>query len=403
MKRRNLLKNLLLIASSTAISLLIVFIAGEMYFRLSFDASNSGPPSSWYEFHETRGTALTPGEYSYVDIAAFRDVEVYINQFGLRHPDLSLKIPANKKRITVLGDSFVFGAALNESETLTAQLKARAGPNYEVVPIAVPGYGTGQQILFLQELQEQGYEIGDHLVVVFFTNDVLDNVGLGYGDLRRVEIQPAFSVSDEGELQHSRPPAPDQSRKSDASGNADSLASESLFLRYLVYQGEILAAMYSNILDVANLVGVTPRIDRRPGIITAWYTDGWDERLAVTEQLIEWLAVQYGQSEERQLAFAFIPSPFQVGSTHRKILAGQQADNPEVAEFLNDIDRPQRSLREASERFGIPFVDTGIAIKNRKGNYPAYFPREGHLNERGAAIVGDAIYEVLFSENPEDR
>ena len=130
MKKRNLVNNSLLIVCSIVISILIVFVAGESYFRISFKANRSGPPTDWYIFHEQRGSALSPGDYSYVDIAAFRDVQVHINKFGLRHPTLSPKIAKNQRRITVVGDSFVFGAALNAAETITAQIQSRAGHQY---------------------------------------------------------------------------------------------------------------------------------------------------------------------------------------------------------------------------------------------------------------------------------
>jgi hypothetical protein len=377
---------------------MIVSIAGEVYFRASFSADTAGPPRSWTEFHPERGWAMVPGDYYYVDIAAFRDVEVHINESGLRHSALSLGVPSNMRRITIVGDSFVFGAALNEAETIAAQIRSRAGPEYQVVPVAVPGYGTGQQILFLEELIDEGYDIGEHLIFVIFPNDILDNVGLDYGTLERREVQPIFSVSSSGQLLRSRPIAPQEAHRADAGNRKSHRDTGSLFWRFLLHRGEILAAQYSAILAVANRLGLVPSISRRPGILSAWYSDGWQERWTVTRSILEWSAVRHGKSEDYELTFAFIPSPFQAGPAFREVLVKQKSDDPALSGLLKDPDRPQRLIGNLAEQLGVRFVDTSDAIANRANRYPPYFVREGHLNEYGASIVGEAIYEVISGE-----
>ena len=180
MQSRKILVNIGLTAFATLLAGFIVFIFGEAYFRLTIQADRPGPSHEFKVYHPTRGWALRPGAYSYFDFRAFRDVKIRINEFGLRNQQISLSLPANKQRVTVLGDSFVFAAALNDGEHLTDQLQELAENRWEVVNASVEGYGTGQQILLLKELLEHGYTMGNHIILAFFTNDILDNVGLGY-------------------------------------------------------------------------------------------------------------------------------------------------------------------------------------------------------------------------------
>jgi hypothetical protein len=128
-------------------------------------------------YDERRGWALRPGRYSYFDAQAVRRVEVAIDKIGLRNVPFARESERGVERITVLGDSFVFGTPLNDGQTITARLQARAGSSFEVLNVAVPGYGTGQQYRLIEELQAKGYRLGGKLVLAFFTNDLQDNLG----------------------------------------------------------------------------------------------------------------------------------------------------------------------------------------------------------------------------------
>ena len=47
----------------------------------------------------------------------------------------------------------------------------------------IPGYGTAQELLFMRELLQRHRVRPDLVVQVFFTNDILDNRCLSYGNL----------------------------------------------------------------------------------------------------------------------------------------------------------------------------------------------------------------------------
>ena len=87
------------------------------------------------------------------------------NSNGLR---IDKDIPyekGNKKRVLLLGDSFVYGYGLDDNETIALKLQEDLGNDYEVIPMGVDGYGTGQEIL---QFFEEGLKYNPDIVLLFF-------------------------------------------------------------------------------------------------------------------------------------------------------------------------------------------------------------------------------------------
>jgi len=399
MKWKRILQNLALVIASFAIAVAGIFILGEAYFRMKFQAEIAGPPRSMSSFHAERGWALNPGTYPYINIAAFRDVVVNINDYGIRHGDLSLPTVPSRRRVTIVGDSFLFAAALNIEQSIAGQLQERLGSEFEVVPLAVEGYGTGQQILFLEELIGKGYDVGEYLVFVAFTNDILDNVGLDYtGSGTRDPLKPVFSVADStlNFLPPDYHPEADGGRTGFQGPELDSL-----FYRFLVHRGEVLASTYPSIFSIADRLGLVPELSRRPAIISAWYDDSWESNWAVTESLFRWSASRYHRPPATRVVIAYVPSPFQVSAMFRDMLGSGQDADEETRGFLADDRRPQRLLAELSAGLGLQMVDATDALIEESATTPVYFAREGHLNEDGARVVGAAIADTLLASGQE--
>ena len=93
-----------------------------------------------------------------------------------------------------------------ENERLTIQLEdllREQGEAYEVVNAGVPGYGNSQELLLMKSLADDGV-VGDIYLLMLFTNDILDNLRLGYGDVQEELVRPGFSLNQSGkaELKH---------------------------------------------------------------------------------------------------------------------------------------------------------------------------------------------------------
>lgn len=125
---------------------------------------------------EGLGYRLRPGFVGHQSLGEFV-VEVRINSLGLRGVERSWQ-PAEAHRILGLGDSFTFGTGVRASQTYLAVLEdlfRTDGRNVEVVNAGVPGYGTRQQLAYLQR---EGQRLRPNLVLLGFLpfNDPDDNV-----------------------------------------------------------------------------------------------------------------------------------------------------------------------------------------------------------------------------------
>ena len=392
MNYKNAFNNLCLLALGTFLGLLLIFFIGETYFRLSINKEQSGLPGDFKVYHESLGWALRPGNYHYFNFRAFREVDFTVNKDGLRNLNFSLPLPANRERVTVLGDSFVFAEALNDGEHLTDQLQKLGGEEYEIVNVSVPGYGTGQEILMIKELVERGYKIGNKLILAFFTNDILDNLGFNYS-LKRSKIKPTFTINKFGEIVHTIPEKPHIQK------THTSVLQYSLFVHFIRSRIEILIAANPELLDFLEIFGVTPNLPRSPGIITGWYTPGWENRWMVTRDLLKYLARVTKHEYQAKLSILFIPSPFQSSEIHKTIIFNNREKDPRFQTFLADPERPQNVLKKFCEEQEIPFIDASAAIQKSGTKIPMFFPREGHLNEHGSRVVAELLYRSLEKES----
>ncbi len=98
-----------------------------------------------------------------------------INQWGFRGRDWTVEKTANKIRIAILGDSYIFGQGLRENETIPAQLERLLEEQYkeydfEVMNFGLPGYDIGHEI---QVLKHEAVKFHPDIVIMgFFFNDL---------------------------------------------------------------------------------------------------------------------------------------------------------------------------------------------------------------------------------------
>lgn len=383
---------MVLFGLSTIVWVLLVFGVGELVLRQRAHDRRAAP---WYGFHPVRGWALEPGEYTRYDINQSHVTHLSINALGMRNPQISLKVPPGRRRISVLGDSFVFAAALNEPETVVGQLRSALGPDCEVVNLGVESYGTGQEILFAEDLASRGFDLGDEIVLVFFTNDILDNVGLSYGTGQRLPARPAFSVDSAGTLHHTAPVRPP--------GNPwqAKLTRTSLFYRFLRTRAANLATAHPRILDGMERLGLRVDLPRTPGVVDGFFGPGWSQRWKTSADLLAYLARESRERFHARLLVVYMPSPFQVVGALEGIARQQARADSVYAAFTGDMDRPQRMLRGVCTRCGVPFVDATPALREAARRESPYFMFEGHLNPGGSQVAATVIREGL--ETPVGR
>ena len=166
------MKAILFRLAAVLMSLLIAALFGEVALRLfaprlgvAVDEKNR-----FYRFDHDLGWApienITWGEKG--------DDLVHQNQFGLRGPDdMQLKKTSGRKRILVLGDSYVWGVGVSQEELFTtAEVH---GTNEELINCGVSGYGTDQEYLFYL-LRGQKFDVDQVVVAFTLYNDVENNL-----------------------------------------------------------------------------------------------------------------------------------------------------------------------------------------------------------------------------------
>lgn len=133
----------------------------DNYFKRKMDPSwphNSVDASSLYAYDKTLGWNLKPN-------TKLKDKGISINSKGLRGlKEYPYNKPFGRKRIAVIGDSFVFGAEHNDNE-IFPYLIDKMLPNIDVLNLGVGGYGHDQILL---KLKKEGIRYAPDIVILFF-------------------------------------------------------------------------------------------------------------------------------------------------------------------------------------------------------------------------------------------
>jgi hypothetical protein len=158
---------------AVAISLLIVAVFGEVALRvLAPEGGNRVTERSRFcRFDHDLGWAPLEN-VTYRD--AKRGFFLHQNQFGLRGPDgIQTKKTPGKKRVLVMGDSYVWGVSASQENLFTDPRVY--GTNDELINCGVSGYGTDQEYLFYLRTGQK-FDVDQVVLVVTPYNDVTNNL-----------------------------------------------------------------------------------------------------------------------------------------------------------------------------------------------------------------------------------
>ena len=132
-------------------------------------------------------------ELGWVPLENVSQQGVHQNQFGLRGPDdMQLQKTPGRKRVLVLGDSYVWGVSASQDDIFTSP-KVH-GPDYEFINCGVPGYGTDQEYLFYLRTGQK-FDVDQVILVFTPDNDVTNNVN----SKQYSYLKPYFTLNN-GEL-----------------------------------------------------------------------------------------------------------------------------------------------------------------------------------------------------------
>lgn len=182
------MKAILFRFTAIVISLFIVALFGEVALRLFGPRQVEDEKYRFCRFDHELGWAPVEN-VTYAE----KGVLVHQNQFGLRaSDDIQLKKTSGKKRVLVLGDSYVWGFAAPQEELLTSPQVYRTDD--ELINSGVSGYGTDQEYLFYLR-EGRKFEVDEVVLAFTLYNDVANNLS----SKQYSYLKPYFTLHD-GEL-----------------------------------------------------------------------------------------------------------------------------------------------------------------------------------------------------------
>jgi GDSL-like Lipase/Acylhydrolase family len=157
----------LLLAAVTVLAFAAVLVVAELLSR-RLDRHYLDRVRGAEVYSDRYGWRLRPGF-----AARLHDVPTTVNARGYRGALHPYERTPGKTRLLMLGDSIAFGSWARDFDTFSYLLEHRS-ERYEVVNLAVEGYGTDQELL---ELEDEGLRYHPDVVVlnICVANDPLDN------------------------------------------------------------------------------------------------------------------------------------------------------------------------------------------------------------------------------------
>ncbi|MBI5393388.1 hypothetical protein HZA96_05955 [Candidatus Woesearchaeota archaeon] len=307
------------------------------------------------------------------------------NSHGLRDYEYPYNKSNNSVRILMLGDSFVEGVEVALENTTSKILEKRLqqlqnGIHYEVINLGVSGYGTSQELAYLEK---EGLRYSPDVVVlhIFPKNDLLDNLQKDVYDVNTVS----------GIL-----------TKKNLTFTA--------FQRFWAFS--IAHSHTANLIGIAllknkNIAGLLQRVDllktHQFNATNVSYTrdiyldnpsqqiiDSWGRTKIFLNRMHE-LAKQY----QFTLIIAVIPAKEQVDVDYYKQYLEKEGLNETTAAIL----APNFVLQRYMQEKGVIVVDPVSLFREKDQQQKLYFVIDGHYKEQGHVLLADVLYEKLINDH----
>jgi GDSL-like lipase/acylhydrolase family protein len=358
-----LIVNGLLVIGAIAIALVLAE-AGLRFFYPQ-------PMGVWH--HDRDGLALHwPGLVTYLPQFG---ITVSFNSAGMRDREHAVEKSSGVLRILVLGDSFMEALQIpfeaSFPSLLERELAAKIGRPVDVVNASVSGWGTDDELKYLTTY---GMRFNPDLVLVAMTlhNDISDN------------LRERFHRMQDGALSEQPP-----TTASFVSYKIVQLKGL-LATRLHLYQLVIRARRHREMKAEANQLSahVTEILRDEPG---ASISRGFK----LTELLLQRLQTVAAAGGSR-VVLVLLPLGVQVSDEKFAELVRTAGGAPGELE----VDRPQRTMKEAANRAGIAVFD--LLPKFREwtsaGDSRLYLERDGHWNEAGHRLAAGSVARALIDQ-----
>ena len=150
--------------------------------------------TNWLKPHPALGWVCQQKKALQFPSPPFSEAVTYtINEQGYRNAfDFNDSFPEHKKRILLIGDSFLFGIYLQEQKTIASQLQLIKGEAYIFYNVAIPAWGLDQMYLAYQEYVDLIKP--DQVILAFVDDDLMRSLEILFHGCGR---KPCFKIEDQ--------------------------------------------------------------------------------------------------------------------------------------------------------------------------------------------------------------
>jgi hypothetical protein len=365
-------------------------LLGMVFVEMAFRIAGPNIPldltmARFQAYHPVYGFFHTPGVSGWVRTEEFTSF-VKFNTQGLRGPEVSVPKPANTFRALILGDSVVEGAQVAEDATMAARLRTElaaqaGGRRVETVNAGVAGFGTGQELLFL-EREGLAYQPDLIVLVVTLANDAADNsIDVAKRWKRSTDRRPFFVVNGDRleQLPFDAPPE-------------ESFSGVRTFLRNSSVVFTALELWWIG-KDVARAQGaVVPTLDAEREVYLTETGEDWTRAWGVTEALLARVKAT-ADNANVPILVVLSPSEWQTYDDLWPKLVG----TGDQARRRFSPDAPIERLTEIGARHSIPMLDLRPIFRAEvaAGAPLVVFRKDGHWTEHGHDVAAKAVAQAV--------
>jgi lysophospholipase L1-like esterase len=330
-------------------------------------------------------------------------VELAFSRLGFRDVEHSREKPAGVRRIVVLGDSFAAGTQVEFEHTfprrLQRLLETSGDARWEVVSLAVNGYGTAQEWLALEHYG-LGYD-PDVVLLQFFANDVCNNsVGAARYCAFNNEYRPYYVEEGDDLRLTTAQPLRNLLRRHLRSYLLLEHAVRSLRLELAAgdresrnpgWQFDVVKSRQSERIRRELGLAINPfwmtyaPDDEQIPIIAA----GW----RITERIVESLAGRLGQLGIPLLVLV-LPEETAIDEVAWERLVARGRSSGVLPELVRTY--PEDRLGRLLERLGVPAVMMLPRLVEQRDVALPYW--KYHLNPEGHRLTAEALHDALVAE-----
>ena len=353
---------------------------------------DTGP---YIQRHELLGHFHVPNHRGWMRAPEFTTY-VEISPLGLRDRRTTYEKPADAFRILLLGDSYLEGVQVQQSEGVAERLELllnersgqQAGPRIEVINAGVAAYGTAQYLL-LYESDVHRYQPDLVMMFHFVGNDVKNNspaLEIPGGD-RKLAVKPYFELEPDGQLTllpgppvTPQPPLVRTLRHS---------------WTYNVFEGTTFALLDpAFIREDIEVVGgarnyIRENYDLEP-------EREWAKAWRITEALIARLQTRT-QEHGAPLVLVGVPDwrALDPDIWRQELFRNRRQQRPASPEAPTD------RLGQIAGRHNLPYLDLLPVFRQTiaAGSGPLYYAVDGHWNAAGHAAAAAGLADALRSRN----